>query len=109
MQKRARDPDSAPDQRESDSKSEELFASLFHRILDGEAFKNSPVLRALLLYLWNHQGESITEYAIGVDVLGRPPDFDPKADASVRVGIARLRKKLKEVADQEMATAAFHL
>jgi DNA-binding response OmpR family regulator len=53
-------------------------------------------MRSLLLYLWKHQGEPISEYAIAVDALGRSPDFDPKADSTVRVQVARLRTKLKD-------------
>src|SRR5262245_61060345 len=53
-------------------------------------------MRALLVYLWEHQGESVSEYAIATEALGRPADFDPKLDSTVRVQIARLRTKLKE-------------
>jgi len=53
-------------------------------------------MRTLLLYLWEHQGESISEYAIATEALGRTPDFDPKLDSTVRVQVARLRTKLKE-------------
>ena len=87
----------------------ELFRSLLERVLDSDSFRSSPVMRGLLIYLWRHQGESISEYAIGVEALGRLPDFDPKLDATVRVGIGRLRRKLKEVCESELATAPFHL
>lgn len=53
-------------------------------------------MRALLQYLWEHQGQSISEYAIATEALGRAPDFDPKLDSTVRVQVARLRTKLKE-------------
>ena len=58
-------------------------------------------MRTLLHYLWQHRGEAISEYAIAVDALGRNPDFDPRADATVRVQIARLRAKLKEFYEGE--------
>jgi hypothetical protein len=58
-------------------------------------------MRTLLSYLWEHRGKSVSEYAIAVDALGRPPDFDPKSDAYVRVQIARLRSKLNEFYDRE--------
>jgi hypothetical protein len=58
-------------------------------------------MRTLLHYLWQHRGESISEYAIAVDALGRSSDFDPRADATVRVQIARLRAKLKEFYEGE--------
>ena len=53
-------------------------------------------MRALLLYLWEHQGEPISEYAIATEALGRSADFEPKVDSTVRVQVARLRAKLKE-------------
>ena len=57
------------------------------------------MMRTLLVYLWKHQGEPISEYAIAVDALGRSADFDPKTDSTVRVQIARLRAKLKEFSE----------
>jgi len=60
------------------------------------AFQRAPVLRRLLLYLWEHRGEPVSEYGIGVDVLGRREDFDPKQDATVRVHVSRLRQKLRD-------------
>jgi hypothetical protein len=53
-------------------------------------------MRTLLIYLWQHQGESISEYGIATEALGRAADFDPKLDSTVRVQVARLRSKLKE-------------
>ena len=64
-------------------------------------------MRALLVYLWAHQGESISEYAIATEALGRSADFDPKSDSTVRVQVARLRTKLKEF--YESAGEAFPL
>ena len=69
---------------------------LFRQVADSETFQSAPTMRALLVYLWNHQGEQISEYGIATEALGRSPDFDPKSDSSVRVHIARLRAKLKE-------------
>lgn len=69
-------------------------------VLASDAFKRSPKLSRLLLYLCQKyfQGlaNEITEYAIGVDVLGRDADFDPQQDALVRVDTHHLRKRLKE-------------
>jgi hypothetical protein len=69
---------------------------LIRQVADSETFRAAPTMRALLLYLWEHQGEPISEYAIATEALGRSPDFDPKLDSTVRVQIARLRTKLKE-------------
>src|SRR5580704_12085535 len=69
-------------------------------ILASDIFKRSPKLSRLLLYLCEKcfQGLAgdITEYGIGIDVLGRDPGFDPQQDALVRVDTHHLRKRLKE-------------
>jgi hypothetical protein len=44
----------------------------------------------------NSPSEHLKEYQIATEVLGRPADFDPVSDGSVRVQIARLRIKLAE-------------
>jgi tetratricopeptide (TPR) repeat protein len=38
--------------------------------------------------------ESLKEYKIGVDVFGRPPDYDPQIDPIVRLEAGRLRNRL---------------
>jgi hypothetical protein len=38
----------------------------------------------------------LKEYQIGTEVLGRPADFDPQTDSSVRMQVGRLRTKLVE-------------
>jgi hypothetical protein len=68
---------------------------LFLQIANSETFQAAPVMRALLLYLWEQRGKSPSEYAIAVDGLSRPPSFDPRTDSTARVQIARLRAKLK--------------
>jgi hypothetical protein len=69
-------------------------------VLASDVFKRSPKLSRLLLYLCEKylQGLAgdITEYGIGIDVLGRDPGFDPQQDALVRVDTHHLRKRLKE-------------
>ncbi len=70
-------------------------------ILASRTFKKATALRSLLRYLWDHRHEDIAEYAIAVDALGRPADFDPRTDATVRVQIGRLRQKLKEYYEDE--------
>ena len=69
---------------------------LFHQIADSEIFRAAPMMRTLLSYLWQHRKEPLNEYAIATEALGRRADFNPKIDATVRVEIARLRRKLKE-------------
>src|SRR5262249_25336235 len=43
------------------------------------------------------------EYNIGVEVLGRPPGFDPSNDAGARVEVHRLRRQLQEYYEHEGA------
>jgi hypothetical protein len=69
---------------------------LVRQVAESDAFRPAPMMRTLLLYLWKNQSQPVSEYAIAVDALGRPPDFDPKSDSTVRVQVARLRNKLKE-------------
>jgi hypothetical protein len=66
------------------------------QIVESDAFRSAPMMRTLLLYLWAHRGEPVSEYAVAIYALGRPVNFDPKSDSTVRVQISRLRAKLKE-------------
>jgi hypothetical protein len=43
-----------------------------------------------------HPGLSVKEYQIATEVFGRPRDFDPHLDATIRVQAGRLRTKLAE-------------
>src|SRR5215831_13383082 len=70
--------------------------ALLRQVADSEPFRAAPTMRALLLYLWEHQHEPISEYAIATEALGRSAEFDPKLDSTVRVQVARLRAKLKD-------------
>lgn len=63
-------------------------------VVSSQTFASSPALRALLIYLWEHRDEPISEYAIATEALGRQPSFDAKIDATVRVQISRLRQRL---------------
>jgi hypothetical protein len=69
-------------------------------VLASDIFKRSPQLSRLLLYLcekcFTGTAGEISEYGIGLDVLGRDPGFDPQQDALVRVNALHLRKRLKE-------------
>jgi hypothetical protein len=70
-------------------------------VLQSKCFERATRLRTLLLYLWENRHESISEYAIAVDGLGRNPDFESKIDATVRVQIARLRVLLRRYYEGE--------
>lgn len=66
------------------------------QVLNSPHFLRAETQRRLLEYLWNHRSESLNEYALATDALGRKADFDSTTDASVRVHISRLRRKLKD-------------
>ena len=66
--------------------------------LSAPEFERSPRMRTLLRYLVDEtlagRGDRLKGYTIGVDVFEKPPDFDPNADALVRVEVGRLRRIL---------------
>lgn len=70
------------------------------KISQSSVLKNSPVLRQFLNFVVDEtlegRGESIKEYTIGTQVLGRKSDFDPQLDAIVRIHAGRLRRALNE-------------
>src|SRR5258708_8999080 len=63
---------------------------------------------SLLTYICSkyfaHESDGLKEYSIAVEVLGRPPSFDPATDASARVEVHRLRRKLREYYEGEGAS-----
>ena len=70
------------------------------RLVRSPCLSNSDALCKLLQFLANHTLRSpsnhLKEYEIATQVFGRPPDFDPQTDSSVRVQMGRLRTKLSE-------------
>jgi len=54
------------------------------------------LLRYLADHSLEHAGTSPKEYQIATEVFGRPGDFDPHLDSTVRVQAGRLRGKLAE-------------
>ncbi len=68
-------------------------------ILASAGFANSSQLSNFLTFIVNKTLDEkeleIKGYTIGVDALGRPDDFDPQVDPSVRVMAGRLRQALE--------------
>jgi hypothetical protein len=85
------------------------FDDLLRQVAESDTFRTAPVMRALLIYLWEHQGQPVSEYAIATEALGRAPSFDPKSDSTVRVQVARLRAKLKEFLEEAGETFPLRL
>lgn len=67
--------------------------------------RRSEVLKTLLQYLCEQEAlgraHEVTEYEIAVKALGRPADFSPDTDSSVRTRVLALRKKLEEFYEHE--------
>jgi hypothetical protein len=70
------------------------------RLASSTVLHNSESLCKLLRYLSkqaiDHPGEPVKEYQIATEVFGRPTDFDPQLDSTIRVQVGRLRTKLAE-------------
>jgi len=71
------------------------------RMLQSPHFARAETQRRLLAYLWEHRQENMSEYALATEALGRNSTFDSSVDASVRVHISRLRRKLKDYYQNE--------
>jgi len=78
----------------------DLVREQVSRVLRSQTLRNAENLRRLFAYLAEKSlaGEAglLKEYSIGVDVFGKPPDYDPQKDPSVRIQAGKLRQKLEE-------------
>jgi hypothetical protein len=72
---------------------------LVQRVVDSRMFRRSSALCAFLLYITNHeilgQADKLKEHTIGVEALGRKPDYAPLNDNIVRVRAHELRGRLE--------------
>ena len=79
------------------SERDEFLAQL-DRLCASEVLHGSESLCRLLRYLAQKELDSpgihVKEYQIATEVFGRPTDFDPQFDSTIRVQAARLRAKL---------------
>jgi hypothetical protein len=70
------------------------------RILRSNTFRSAEALRKLLRFLADRlaagEADQLKEYSVGVDGLGKPADYDPRQDSTVRIQVGRLRHKLAE-------------
>jgi TolB-like protein len=88
-----------PQQHEDETRPtpDEVRAAL-HHIVTSDAFRSSPQLSAFLSFVVDAvlkgAGERIKGYTIGVEVLNRNKNFDPRIDPIVRVEATRLRRTL---------------
>lgn len=76
----------------------QLEREAVRQVLQSPLFRRAPNLSRILEYVCKHYFEgtadTIKEYNIAVDALGRSATFDPQIDAIVRVDLHLLRKRL---------------
>jgi hypothetical protein len=76
-------------------------------VLGSERFSRAEQLRNFLRYICEMdlagRGGELCEALIGVEALGRPADYTPTEDASVRRRASDLREKLQDVYSTELA------
>ena len=70
------------------------------RVLTGSSFRSSAQCQALLRYIVEHslarEDEMLRERMIGINVFGRPSDYDSGNDPIVRARAAEVRKRLAQ-------------
>src|SRR5258708_36678739 len=70
------------------------------RILQSKAFRTSEIHRNLLSYLAEKSvsgsADGLKEYTVGLDVFAKPDSYAPRQESTVRMHVARLRRKLSE-------------
>jgi hypothetical protein len=75
------------------------------RILATRWLKDSQQLSALLRHIVEEtlagRADGLKEYSLGLQVFHRPPDYDPRTDAIVRVQASLLRKRLAAYYENE--------
>src|SRR4051794_3416943 len=78
----------------------ERYLAEVEKVINSQVLHGSESLCKLLRYLaehsLDHPGSSLKEYQIATEVFGRPRDFDPQHDSTIRVQAGRLRLKLSE-------------
>jgi len=86
----------------------EQFFQQIDNIIKSHSLRGSESLCKLLQYLAKqslyHPDAPLKEYQIATEVYGRPSDFDPQSDSTIRVQAGRLRLKLAEYYATEGAT-----
>src|SRR5208283_4178348 len=78
----------------------EQFFQQIDNIIKSHSLRGSESLCKLLQYLAkqaiDHPNAPLKEYQIATEVYGRPADFNPQLDSTIRVQAGRLRLKLAE-------------
>src|SRR5690348_4557912 len=90
---------------ELNKESEARVAEQLCRILASKAFRQADRLKRFLTFIVEEtlagRGEQLKEFAVGVEVFGKPESFDPRNDPIVRVQARRLRAQLARYYHEE--------
>jgi hypothetical protein len=82
-------------------------------VLGSETLARSEQLRSFLRYVCERtlagHGKEINEYGVAVEALGKPPDFAPNEDSSVRRNAYELRQKLQKYYELERPNAVIRI
>jgi TolB-like protein len=83
------------------------------KILASNGFKRSPLLSRFLRFVVENtldgNSNQIKEYTVAVKVLGKPLNFNPQLDASVRINAIRLRNMLTEYYQENKNDVTYHI
>ena len=70
------------------------------RVLAAECFRSSDSSRRLFRFLAEeslaNRARELKEYTVGMEVFGKPAEYDPRVDASTRVQAGKLRQRIEE-------------
>jgi hypothetical protein len=85
---------------EDKSTQAEPIQQQIERIVHSEQFRSSEVLRRLLTFLSEKaiagEADSLKEYVVAIDGLGKSSSYDPQHNSAVRIQMGRLRQRLAE-------------
>src|SRR2546430_17456511 len=82
------------------SEDKEKIRAQMERLLHSTHFRNSKRYPTLLRYMVEEtlegRGSHLKERTLGVEVFGRPADYDTASDPVVRVTVAEIRKRIAQ-------------
>ncbi len=85
--------------------SSEQKSAALESVLHSQTFARADQLKSFLKYICEMEmagsGHELTEYSIGIEALGRPANYSPGDDSTVRTRAFALRKKLQEFYERE--------
>jgi hypothetical protein len=91
----------------------EVKRAALDRALRSQTFARSDQLRAFLRFVCEAEiggsDADLTEYRIGVEVLGRPQGYSPGEDSSVRTRAYELRHKLEKLYTQDLTNESIQI